>query len=144
MANVALATGRRAEVVGIPILTVPGICGEAITGGRAVVPHASTGKWYGGKADAAGTADVVGVAMRSAVAEEPLTVMVIGFMAGWDFTDQDFGEMVFLSDTGGGVLEDAAGTVAVQIGIVVPAFADAGRDDKILMVNVHRAATTAP
>lgn len=143
MADIAVASGATIEVLQ-DVLSVKSIAGVAISAGD-VCRLATTGKWAKARGNAAGTADIMGVAMRTVVAGEALTCLVIGVMAGWDLASQAFGEMVFLSDTDSGVIGDAAGTAAVQVGQVIPTLADGvSLSDKAILINLVRSATTAP
>jgi hypothetical protein len=143
MANIALTTAAKVEVVGIPErqLTLKAV--EAIVAG-APVRIDSNGKFANGNGTTAAEAAIYGIATRSVAAEEALTAIAKGRMDGFVFAGA-YGSAVYVSDTDAR-LADAAGTVNVQIGKVVPKTGTTlgTAPDKILEVDVPQAgATTA-
>lgn len=96
------------------------------------------GKLEGADGSGAGTADVIGVAVRpgGAATGQACTVLRHGVVEGLDLSGLAYGAPVYLSDTKG-ALADAAGTVSVKIGNVVPAHANrSGSPDKLLLVDI--------
>ena len=57
--------------------------------------------------------------MQTVGAGQPVDVMVRGHIAGFDFTSQAYDTTLYLSNTAG-LLADAAGTVSVVVGRVLP------------------------
>ena len=62
-------------------------------------------------------------------------------MDGWDFTDQDYGEEVYVSDTVGRLADAASATNIIQVGFVIPAHGQplGTAADKVLYVDVQAA-----
>lgn len=119
MANIALTTADRVEVVGFPViqLTVP--AAEAITAGAPVRLDTSTGKFTNANGTTTGEARVFGIATRTVAAGEALTVVRKGILDGFALSGMNYDAAVYLSDTDGR-LADAAGTVSTVVGRVVP------------------------
>jgi hypothetical protein len=140
MADIALTTADRVHVVGHPIEQLDLICSVDVGAGDVVaVVSSSTGASQWVKADAStGTKNrAYGVATRTQKIGLPLTAIRKGRMSGWNFTDQDYDELIYLSNTIG-EMADAAGDVSVIIGRVVPAIANptGSAADKILEIDV--------
>ena len=91
---------------------------EAITKGQAVYVN-SNGKAALADASAAGTLNLVAIALNSVGAGQPVSVLKAGFVAGATLTGLAYGDPVYVSDTAGG-LDTAAGTVSKVIGRVAP------------------------
>lgn len=140
MADIALATAGRVEVVGIPVRQATYVAGEALNAGAPIVIN-STGAAVHADANDAGppirNANVRGITTRPAVSGESVTVLLEGRMDGFDFTSQAYTTRIFVSDTVG-ALADAAGTASLPIGYVEPAGAHpiTSARDKILHVNI--------
>jgi hypothetical protein len=119
MANIAVATADRVEVVGFPSsqLTLP--AGEAISAG-APVRIDTAGKFTNSNGTTAPEARVWGIATRTVAANEPLTAVRRGILDGFTFS-QAYDAAIYLSDTDGR-LADAAGTVSTAIGRVIPGW----------------------
>lgn len=128
MADIALVTAGRVSLVkgemGDGDLGPPGVAGEAITAGAPVYRAAATGKYLNSDANAAAPADsVYGIALRTVIAGEPLTVAKgKAIVDGYDLSGVDYGVAVYLSNTVGR-LADAAGGTSVVVGRVAPALA---------------------
>jgi hypothetical protein len=126
-------TVRPIEVIEQITLPSNAVCDR----GEPVYLNTTTGKLERGNAGAAGTADIVGVAMtKTTPAGMPSTVIRKGTVhLGAALDALAFGATVYLSNTTG-KLADAAGTVSVVIGKVVPIFARAdGLADKALRID---------
>lgn len=121
MANIALTTADKVEVVGIPgrQLTLP--AAEAITAGAPVRIDTSNGKFTNANGTTTGEARVWGIATSTVAAGGTLTAVRNGIMDGFNFS-QAYDAAVYLSDTDGR-LADAAGTVSVVVGRVIPGTA---------------------
>ncbi len=118
MALIALKTADRVEVVGIPIeqLTLP--AAEAITAGAPVRIDTSAGTFTNSNGTTAPEARTFGIATRTVAAGEPVTAIKRGILDGFTFS-QAFDAAIYTSDTDGR-LGDAAGTVSVIVGRIVP------------------------
>jgi hypothetical protein len=135
MANIALTTAERIEIVeSTKQATSP--AGEAITAG-APVRYNTSGQFVNGNGTTATEAAIYGIATRTVVAGEAVTAVKIGVLDGFDFTDQDTGDAIYVSDTDAR-LGDAAGTVSVMVGRVIAAHGQplGTAADKLLDVNL--------
>jgi hypothetical protein len=120
----------------------PAVASVALTSLTPVYLDGTTGKAAKGDASAAGTAGVVGLAARAVGADGGVTILGNGsIVAGIDLSGLSYGDRVYLSDTAG-ALADAAGTVSVCIGRVIPGLASTTYD-KLLLVWIEHVATTA-
>lgn len=135
MANIALVAANRVFVVqSYKQLTFP--AAEAIVAGAPVRLDTATGRWTNANGSSAGEARAKGIATKSVQAGEGLTAIQSGIMDGYDLTALAYDAQVFVSDTDGR-LGDAAGTVSVVAGRVIPGFATTlgTAADKLLEVN---------
>jgi hypothetical protein len=84
----------------------------------------SNGKFAPSDASIAGTAVFYGLTTRKVGAGETVTAIARGVMGGLDLAAAGlaYGASVYISDTDGGRLSTAAGTVARKVGEVVPVF----------------------
>lgn len=125
MADLAITarstTNRRIDPVRPPgeadQLTLP--AAEAITAGAPVRLDTTTGRWMNANATTAAESTYVWIALRTVAAGEGVTAYRRGIVSGYDLDALDYGAAVYLSDTDGR-LADAAGTVSVIVGRVVP------------------------
>lgn len=152
MADIALTTADRVNVVGFPLQQRTLNANEDITAGMAVrIIPSSTGAAQFTKANATGTLTAAvlsgegllyGIATHTVKAGQALTAIRRGKMSGWTFS-QNYGTAVFLSDTDGR-LADGKGTLDIRIGSVVPTTANPRGDseDKILEIEITN--TIAP
>lgn len=132
MANIALQTAVSAKTR--PELTIADAnflqtktlpASEAITCGapvRIVPSSTGAGKWANGNATDEAENKVWGIATRTVVAGEAVTAVRKGIVDGFEISSLDYGAIVFLSDTDARIA-DAAGTMIVPIGRVVPGTA---------------------
>lgn len=119
MANIALTTAERIEVVeSIKQATAP--AGEAITAGAPVRFDAS-GNFVNGNGTTATEAAVYGIATRTVASGEAVTAVAKGVLDGFDFSSQDYGDVIYVSDTDARI-GDAAGTTSVVVGKVISAW----------------------
>jgi hypothetical protein len=150
MAEIAVTTAGRVNVVGIPTRFRTLNANEAILAGDAVriVPTGGIGTAAQfTKANASGTAGtppsgeaaLYGIATHSVNAGQALTAIREGKMSGWTFS-QNYGAPVYLSNTDGRLSDGTATTptVSVIIGYIVPTTANPRNDaeDKILEINI--------
>jgi hypothetical protein len=135
MANIALTTAERIEIVeSIEQATLP--AGEAITAGAPVRPNAS-GQFVNGNGTTSTEAAIYGIATRTVASGEAVTAVAKGVLSGFDFTSQAYGAPIYVSDTDAR-LGDAAGTVSVVAGEVIPAWGQplGTAADKLLRVDM--------
>lgn len=135
MANISLVTADRVNVVE-SVVQDTRVAAEAIEAGAAVRVDTTNGHFTNAKATDATEGRVWGIAVRSVSAGQPVTVIRLGRMDGFDFDSQDYDDDIYLADTDG-VLADAAGTVKIVIGqVVVGQYNTLGNaHDKMLFVN---------
>lgn len=118
MANLALATADTLSIEeSIQQATLP--AAEAITAGMAVRIDTSSGKFTPANGSTAAEGRVYGIAVKTVAAGFPVTAINRGVVSGYDLDSQSFDDEIFLSDTDG-TLADAAGTVSVSVGRVIP------------------------
>lgn len=138
MADIALVTAARVEVVGVPVRQMTGVAGEAIIPGAPCTFNAAGAVI---NSDANGVAPIntyKGVAVGGAtiLTGDPVTLIQEGRIDGYNLDAQAYGTRIFVSDTAA-TLADAAGTANLPVGTVEPAGAHpitSGRD-KVLHVN---------
>lgn len=113
------------------------IAGATITAGM-VLRTDTAGKVVGADGSAAGTADVVGVAITGGAANLPITVAPANALVnvGNALSALAYGAPVYLSDTGTntGTMADAAGTATLIVGYVEQSE-NASTPDKLLRIN---------
>jgi hypothetical protein len=108
------------------------IAGTTITAGAAVFFNTTTGRLALADGSGAGTAIVHGIALNGAGAGQAVSLLKRGHVYGYTLAG-DYNSLAYLSDTNTGILGDAAGTVSVVVGRVVP-LADSAAT-KVLYVN---------
>ncbi len=80
----------------------------------------SNGKWAKASSAAANAASRVrGITHKKVVAGQAVTAIAQGELAGFDLSGLAYGAPVYLNDTAG-VIGDAAGTVSIILGYVIP------------------------
>jgi hypothetical protein len=131
MANIALTTAGRVEIVGFPKVQKTLACGADLTAGDPV-QESTTGKWQAANATTAALARNVYILTRSGKSGESVTGVREGRLDGFALSGLAFNAPVYLSDTG--TVADAAGTVSTILGFVEAATANqiTGTHDKIL------------
>jgi hypothetical protein len=120
MADMTLATADKINVGQIPPQTFTGVAAAAITAGSPVF-FDTNGKFAVSDANVSTADAVFGIATRTVAAGEALTVVRRGLMDGWSNLPA-YGAPVYASDTAG-ALADAAGTLSIVVGYVVPVWA---------------------
>ncbi|OGR31695.1 MAG: hypothetical protein A2139_07560 [Desulfobacca sp. RBG_16_60_12] len=138
MADLALLTTARLEVVeSLEQMTLPTV--EVCSPGQAVRLDTTTGKWTKSNGSAAGEARIYGLVVGGVanVAGQPVTAIRRGVIDGYDLSGLAYDAPVYLSDTDG-ALADAAGTVSVVVGRVIPNVSPAlgTAADKLLLVSL--------
>lgn len=132
MALIAVATANRLEIVeSILQATLPAV--EAILAG-APVRIDTAGKFANGNGTDSTEGAVYGIATHTVAAGEALTALRIGVLDGFTFS-QAYWAPIYVADTDAR-LGDAAGTVSVKAGNVIPAWAQlvGTAADKLLQV----------
>ena len=137
MALIALVTASRIEAVeSIEQLTLP--AAETITPGACVRLDTSSGKFTNGNGTSAAEARIYGIALGShdIAAGLPVTAVRQGVLDGFAFT-QAYDAAIYASDTDGR-LGDAAGTVSVIVGRIIPGVSEVlgGAYAKLLQVHL--------
>lgn len=114
------------------------IAGETIVGGAPVYIDGTTGKVYNADANASGKFDPYGIAVRGVTAGNPVTVVRKGTIGGFDFTSQNYGAPIYLSDTVGTLADTKSTTHGVLIGRVVPQYGNtrSGSLAKVLELDI--------
>jgi hypothetical protein len=137
MADLALVTADKLEVVSLPQdqHTLP--AGEAITAGAPVVQK-NDGKFYNSDANGAAPLNTApfGIATRTVKAGEALTAVRKGKIDGYDLSGMSVGDTIYVSDTVG-KLADAAGTATLRVGFVLAVWgAPLGSNpDKVALID---------
>lgn len=96
---------------------------EAITAGAPIRQDTASGRWTNANGGSAPEALATHIAWKTVTAGESLTGIRSCIVDGFNLDALGFGAQVFLSNTDGR-LADAAGTVSVVAGRVVPGFAE--------------------
>jgi len=132
MATIAITAADRISLLfNDKAETYNGICGVAIARGQAVY-FASTGKLALSNAGAAGTAKFAGIALEAGGIGQAISILKRGHIGGFTLAGA-YHSLAYLNDTDG-VIGDAAGTVSVVIGAVVP-LSDAPNYTKALYID---------
>jgi hypothetical protein len=120
MSDVALTAAAIAAVRPLDPLTIiiPVIANEAVTAGQAAY-LASTGKYGVADANASGKEQFRGIFLGAAAAGQQVDLFVRGYIYGFTISGLAYDALVYLSDTAG-ALADAAGSMTVRCGRVVP------------------------
>jgi hypothetical protein len=140
MADIALVTANRVEIVGIPEKQISVVAGEDVTAG-APCTFNSTGKAV--NSDANGTPPlntVKGIADKTVKSGQGFVLIQKGRLDGYDLSGLAYGDSVFVSDTVGRV-GSGSGTASLPIGFVEPVTGNpiTSSHDKILNVNIQGA-----
>jgi hypothetical protein len=136
MALIALTTADRVEVVeSIEQMTLP--ANEAIVAGAPVRLDTTTGRFTNANGTTAPEARIYGLATRTVALGEGLTAIRKGVMDGYAISALAFDAVIYLADTDGR-LGDAAGTVSVVVGRVIPGTSPTlgVAYDKLLLVDL--------
>jgi len=136
MALIALVTASRVEVVeSIEQLTLP--AAETIVPGACVRLDSSTGKFTNGNGTTAAEARIYGIAVgtHDIIAGMPVTALRQGVLDGFNFS-QAYDAAIYASDTDGR-LGDAAGTVSVIVGRVIPSTSELLGGSLAKLLQVH-------
>lgn len=123
MALIALTTADAIEVFDSVVpRQITALAKVAITAGAAIRLD-TDGKWLLAIATAAGTATGVYIAAYTVPIGMPVTGFKSAKFDGYAVSALDFGVAVYLSDTAGS-LGDAAGTVSLVVGRIVPGMSE--------------------
>lgn len=142
MSALTYVTAGKIEVVE-SIMQHTGVAGEDLTAGIAGRIN-SSGNIVKANSATAATNDAIGIVTRTVKAGNPVTLITIGVVDGFDLSGLAFGDPVFVNDTTG-ALGTAAGSVSLNVGTVVSAHAnDIGQSvHKVLRVNFPNPAAKA-
>jgi hypothetical protein len=135
MALIAVAVAGKIDVIkSVRQLTLP--AAEAIVAGAPVRIDTTSATFTNSNGTTAPEARTWGIATVSAAANEPVTAVRRGVLDGFTFT-QAYDAAIYVSDTDGR-LGDAAGTVSVVAGRVIPGWAQrlGTAADKLLSVEL--------
>ena len=121
MADLSITAADVAPLEIVEQFTAP--AAAACTAGEYLKPDATSGKLEEGQANIAGNVgNGPGIALRSAGADEAVTIMRKGILSLGDaLAGLSYDDPVYLSDTLG-TLADSAGTVSTIVGYVVPVW----------------------
>lgn len=121
MADLTVTPSRVRFMEGIEARLIPMIADEAIAKGQPVY-RKTNGRAGVARANAVGTAKIVGVATTDAIAGKAFEALYHGRMVGYDLTAVNPGTTVYLSSGTAGAVNDAAatgtGNVVVPLGTV--------------------------
>lgn len=121
MAAVSLVTAGKLRVVeSIQQLTLP--FAESVNVGQAVRIDTTTGKWTKANGTDAAEARVWGILVSKDAAGAVGTAIRKGVVDGFDLASLAYDLAIYMSDTDGGLADDAASTVDVAVGRVIPAW----------------------
>lgn len=137
MTAVALVTAGKLRVVESFIqMTLP--FAEACNVGQAVRIDTTTGKWTKANGADAAEARVWGILVSKDAAGAVGTAIRKGIVDGYDLASLAYDLAIYMSDTDGGLADDAASTVDVAIGRVIPAFSQVlgTAADKLLQIDL--------
>ncbi|HRQ15376.1 MAG TPA: hypothetical protein PK205_18920, partial [Promineifilum sp.] len=124
MANLTITKAEAVQVV----QQFTGPAGEAIAVGQRCRFDTTTGKVHLGNATTAAEANRGGIATHAAAVGEAVTIINQGVVdVGEAMASLAFGATVYVSNTDGS-FGDAAGTVTVAAGIVVPGWGNTTAD----------------
>jgi hypothetical protein len=134
MADIAKVTGAIVHAIDADKKwIIPVVAAETVANGQAGY-LASTGKYGIADANAAGKQQFRGIFVEAAGAGQGTSLIQRGRVGGYDLSGLAYNALVYLSDTAG-ALADAAGTMSVVVGRVVP-MSDADFT-KVLAVEVN-------
>lgn len=91
-----------------------------LTAGEVVIIDPTTGKLTAARGTTAPLARAYGITLRAVKAGYGVTVVRNGILDGFDLSALAYDAPLYLSDTAGGILATAAGTVSLVVGRVVP------------------------
>lgn len=114
-------TDRIRAVESIIQMTLP--AGETLKAGDMVKINTTTGKFEKANATTAAEGRAYGVALGSVYADNPVTALRKGVVAGFDLGTTTFDQAIYL-DNGDGSIGTAAGSVSIVVGRVVPATSE--------------------
>lgn len=119
MAAVSLVTAGKLRVVeSIKQMTLP--FAESVNVGQVVRIDTSNGKWTKANGTTAAEARVWGVLVSKDAAGAVGTAIRQGVVDGFDLSSLAYDLAIYMSDTDGGLADDAASTVDVIVGRVIP------------------------
>lgn len=123
MATLTITAAQLRELDAVDGRRIPMIANVAITKGQVVYRIGSgVGKAGLARANAVGTAKVVGIAVSDAAINQPFEALHVGRLVGIDLSGLNPGDTVYLSSATAGAIDGAAitgtGNVSVPLGTV--------------------------
>ena len=118
MADLTVTAAKVAAIDPLQAEIFSMIAAETITAGLAVY-QTTSGTCGIADANVANKQQIRGIALNGGGAGQAIDVMKVGRIAGFTLTSQTYDDPIYLSDTAG-ALADAAGTLTVPCGLVVP------------------------
>lgn len=137
MAAISLVTAGKMNVVE-SIVQMTLTFAEPVAVGQAVRIDTTTGKWTLANGTAAGEARVWGILVSIDASGVAGTAIHTGVVDGFDLSALAYDMPVYMSDTDGGIADDATSTVDIEIGRVIPATATVigTAYDKLLQIDL--------
>jgi methionine aminopeptidase len=138
MTDISLVTNNKVDVVeSIIQMTLP--AAETLAPGDAVRLDVSTGKFTKANGTTAAEARIYGIAVgqHAVPAGMPITAIRKGVLSGHNLAALAYDQAILLSNTDG-TLADAAGTVSVTVGRVIPGTSSliGSAYDKLLFIDL--------
>lgn len=120
-----LTADRVEQAQGVTPQILPCIALEAIEAGAPVRydPSTTTGKVRNANGSDMTEGKLLGIALKSVAANEPVSVMMYGLLDGFNLDALAFGATIYLSDTDARI-SNVAGTKAVTVGYVAAGHAN--------------------
>lgn len=136
MADLTLTTANKINVGTSHTVQFTAVAGAAITAGSPVCFDGTNDTVWPSDANDAAKDAVAGIATRTVAVGEGVTCVRRGYMDGWSNLPVP-GSVVFVSDTAG-ALADAAGTLSLAVGVVIPVKGSGlgVAADRILLVEI--------
>lgn len=119
MADLTLTAAQVAPVFPQLAEIYSGILAATVTQGQANYLVAASGTYGVADANDSGKEQFRGLALEGGGAGQAISILKEGHVYGYDLSGMDYDDLVYLSDTAG-KLADAAGTMEVVVGRVVP------------------------
>lgn len=119
MADITVTAAQVSPVYPQKAVIYPAVAGTAITAG-AICYFDTNGKLALSDASATATAKVHGMALNSAGANQAVSLLVEGFVAGFNVSNLAYNDILYLSNTDTGIVGDVAGSTSKVLGRVLP------------------------
>jgi hypothetical protein len=133
MADIALTAAQIAAVKPEISEIIDVTLAATVTKGQALYLVAASGKYGVADANDSGKEQVRGIALKAGAAGETIPMLKRGPVAGFTISGMNYDAPAYLSNTAG-ALADAAGTMTVVVGRVIP-LNDSPTFSKVLWVD---------